>query len=112
MRVATMGLIVLLASLVLFANLGGAKADWDCSAPLADWQPREALVSKLESEGWRNIAIRIEDGCYLAHAVNASGERLHGMFDPATLTPVSGGHRDRDEEGHRRDRMQDRERER
>jgi hypothetical protein len=106
MRVATMGLIVLLASLGLCASLGAAKADWDCSAPLADWQPREALVSRLEADGWRNIAIRIEDGCYLAHAVNESGERLHGMFDPATLTPVSAGHRHHDEEGHGRDRME------
>jgi hypothetical protein len=118
MRVATMGLIVLLASLVLFANLGAAKADWDCSAPLADWQPREALVSKLEADGWRNIVIRIEDGCYLVRAVNAAGERLHGMFDPAKLTQVSSGRRHHgegerhDEEGRGPDRMKDRERER
>ena len=94
MRVAAMAL------LILFANLGVAHADRDCEASLADWQPREALVSKLESEGWHNIAIRIEDGCYLVHAVNASGERLHGKFDPARLNQVSAG-RGRDRKEHR-----------
>jgi hypothetical protein len=89
MRLATLVLFILLAS--AFANPGGAHADRDCEASLADWQPREALVAKLEAEGWRNIAIRIEDGCYLVHAVNAAGERLHGKFDPARLNQVSAG---------------------
>jgi hypothetical protein len=109
MRVAAMAL------LIFFANLGGAHAERDCEASLADWQPREALVSKLEAEGWRNIAIRIEDGCYLVHAVNAVGERLHGKFDPARLNQVSAGrghhgegeHDDEDDHGH--DRMGHRE---
>jgi len=112
MRVATMALFILLASPAV------ANAHWDCSAPLADWQPREALVSKLEADGWRNIAIRIEDGCYLVHAVNAAGERLHGMFDPAKLTQVSRGRGNHgegephDEEGRGRNRIEDHERER
>jgi hypothetical protein len=112
MRVATMALFILLAS------LGAGNAHWDCAAPLADWQPREALVSKLEADGWRDIAIRIEDGCYLVHAVNAAGERLHGMFDPAKLIQAPGGRGHHDEgehhdgDGRGRDRMEDRERER
>jgi hypothetical protein len=112
MRVATMAFIVLLAS------AGSVHAHWDCSAPLADWQPREALVSKLEGEGWQNIAIRIEDGCYLVHAVNAAGGRLHGKFDPARLIQVSSGRghhgegEHHDEDGRGRDRMDDRERDR
>jgi hypothetical protein len=116
MRVATMAFIVLLAS------ASSVRAHWDCAAPLADWQPREVLVSKLEAEGWQNIAIRIEDGCYLVHAVNAAGERLHGKFDPARLIQVSigrghhgegephEGHHDGDGRG--RDQMEDHERDR
>ncbi len=67
-----------------------ALADRFCEAPLTDWQPREALQTKLESEGWRSVAIRIEDGCYLVHAFNDQGEFLHGRFDPATLEPLPG----------------------
>jgi hypothetical protein len=116
MRLATMALFILLAG--AFANPGGAHADRDCEASLADWQPREALVAKLEAEGWRNIAIRIEDGCYLVHAVNAAGERLHGKFDPTRLNQVSAGRGHHgegdphDEEGRGRDAKEHREQER
>ena len=75
-------------ALLLAEPIGRALADSSCEAPLADWQPREALQTKLESQGWGDVAIRIEDGCYLVHARNDRGERLHGMFDPATLEPL------------------------
>ena len=88
MRVAALFVLVLLAGLPLSAPL----ADSFCDAPLTDWQPREALLAKLEGEGWQGVAIRIEDGCYLVHAFNDRGERLHGKFDPATLAPQPGGH--------------------
>ena len=86
--------VVLLIGLALFLAdpAGQALADSYCEAPLADWQPREALQTKLESQGWRDVAIRIEDGCYLVHARDDQGERLHGKFDPATLEPLPGGH--------------------
>jgi hypothetical protein len=86
MRVAAIAVLALLASLV------AAKADGDCSASLADWQPRQALVAQLEADGWQDVQIRVEDGCYRVHAVNAAGDRLHGKFDPATLARVHGGH--------------------
>jgi hypothetical protein len=95
MRVATLALVVAVAC------LGGAEAHY-CSAPLSDWQPREAFQKKLESEGWSEVAIRVEDGCYLVHASNARGERLHGKFDPVTLAPMPGGHHHphRGDDGH------------
>ena len=93
MRVALFVVLALLTGLRLSAGL----ADPLCDAPLSDWQPREALQAKLEAEGWRDVAIRIEDGCYLVHAFNDQGERLHGKFDPATLAPLPGGH---DHHGH------------
>jgi hypothetical protein len=96
---------LLFAILALLAHAHVARAGWHCSAPLADWQPRDALVVKLEAEGWRDVAIRVDDGCYLVHAGNAAGEKLHGKFDPATLTPIrdegKGHHHEGD--GRRRD---------
>ena len=76
-----------------------AVADAECETPLADWQPREALQTELESQGWRGVAIRIEDGCYLVHAYNDQNDRLHGIFDPATLEPLLGHDRDHDHHG-------------
>lgn len=84
MRVA---LLAILAALAM-PLASPALADSHCEAPLSDWQPRDALQTKLEAQGWRGVAIRVEDGCYLVHASNDQGERLHGMFDPATLEPL------------------------
>jgi hypothetical protein len=93
--------LALAAVLVLVACLGAA-ADTHCSQPLADWQPREAFQKKLEADGWRDIAIRVDDGCYLVHASNERGERLHGKFDPVTLTAMP-----RDRHHHHHDHGED-----
>lgn len=72
-----------------------AAADRDCNVPLAEWQPREALQKKLETEGWTVLSIRSDDGCYKVRATNAQGTRLKAKFDPARLEPVP-GHNDDD----------------
>ena len=107
MRFAALIILALLAGPPFSAGL----ADSLCDAPLTDWQPREALQAKLEGEGWRDVAIRMEDGCYLVHASNDQGERLHGKFDPATLEPLPGGHghhdHDHGHDGWPHDRQED-----
>lgn len=62
-----------------------------CRAPLADWQPPTVLRERLAAEGWSDIRIRIDDGCYKARASNERGERLERKFDPATLVPLRRG---------------------
>ena len=59
-----------------------------CRAPLAAWQPPKVLVDRLAADGWQDIRVRIDDGCYKVRAVNAAGSRLERKFDPATLAPV------------------------
>ena len=94
--------VVLLVVLALLAAppTGTALAGSYCETPLEDWQPREALQTKLESQGWRGVGIRIEDGCYLVHAYNDQGERLHGVFDPATLEALPSRDRGHGHRGH------------
>jgi hypothetical protein len=84
----------LIVGLALLVSLSpsGAIAGPFCDVQLSDWQPLDALRAKLDSEGWRDVAIHIEDGCYLVHPTNDQGERLLGKFDPATLEPKQGGH--------------------
>lgn len=73
-------------SFFLFAGLGGtAFASEKCSVPMADWQPREALETKLEAEGWDVLSIKAEDGCYEADAINAKGNKVEAFFDPQTF---------------------------
>ncbi|MGR7997747.1 PepSY domain-containing protein [Xanthobacter sp. ZOL 2024] len=69
-----------------------AQAGRDCAAPLAEWQPRAALVQQLEAEGWTVQSVRIDDGCYKVRAVNAQGETLRAVFDPVSLERRPGGH--------------------
>lgn len=87
------------ATLALMACLGvaPAAAEQSCSTPLADWQPRQALQTKLEAEGWTVVSIRSDDGCYKVRATKAGGERLDAKYDPATLDRVQ-GKRDEDDD--------------
>jgi hypothetical protein len=91
--------VAMFAIWILVATLAVARADGDCNAPLADWQPRDALVAKLQAEGWQDVAIRVHDGCYLVRAFKAEGGRLHGKFDPATLAPMADEHGRHGDEG-------------
>jgi hypothetical protein len=76
-----------LAVALLAAGLaaGEARADDDCSAPMSDWQPREAVQARAEAEGWVVRRIRTDDGCYEVYARDAQGNDIEAMFDPATL---------------------------
>jgi hypothetical protein len=75
------------AILALTPCLGAmpVAANQACSAPLAYWQPREALQTKLEAEGWTVLSIRSDDGCYKVRATKPGGERLDAKYDPASL---------------------------
>jgi len=90
----------LVAAILTFTPCLGAApvaAEQACSAPLADWQPRQALQTKLEAEGWTVLSIRSDDGCYKVRATKAGGERLDAKFDPASLERVQ-GKRDEDDD--------------
>lgn len=76
-------------ALCLFAGFGGtAFASEKCSVAMADWQPREALQTKLEADGWQVRSIKSEDGCYEAYAINAEGKKVEAYFNPQTLQSV------------------------
>ncbi|QRM56552.1 PepSY domain-containing protein [Sinorhizobium sp. BG8] len=80
---------VLLAALTINAALAGAVfAAEKCDEPLSNWQPREALKSNLEKEGWKVRSIKSEDGCYEAYAINAKGEKVEAYFNPKSLDAV------------------------
>jgi hypothetical protein len=83
----------ILASLVAGSLLAGpvlaqteaADSELDCTAPMAVWQPREALRTKLEGEGWTILRITIDDGCYEVDAVDPTGADVEAEFDPQTF---------------------------
>lgn len=82
---------VALAIALLGVGIAAAAADDRCAVPLADWQPKTALLRKLEGGGWAVLRIRTDDGCYAVLARDASGRTIKARFDPATLEQVRGG---------------------
>ena len=65
-----------------------ASSGTRCDAPLADWQPREALEKKLTAEGMKVRRIKTDDGCYEVKAIDAKGRRIEAYYDPRTLELV------------------------
>ncbi|ESY71354.1 PepSY domain-containing protein [Mesorhizobium sp. M1050] len=73
---------------LVMALAGPAFAADKCDVPTDQWQPREALQKKLESEGWKVRSIKTENGCYEAKALDAKGKKLEAVFNPKTLESV------------------------
>ncbi len=88
--VLTATLIALTAAPVL--------ADDDCTIPMANWQPREAVRAMAEAKGWQLRRIKIDDGCYEIHALDADGRSFEAKIDPQTLAVIE----IEDEHHHRR----------
>lgn len=64
---------------------GAALADTECSAPVADWQPREVLRKQLEQQGLQVHRIKVDDGCYEVRGIDADGNRFKAKYAPESL---------------------------
>ena len=73
-----------------------AHAEDDCEVPMAQWQPRAAVVQLAAEKGWQLRRIRIDDGCYEIIGRDATGRDIEVKLDPATLAVV-----EMEFEGHR-----------
>ena len=59
---------------------GAALAGDDCAVPLADWQPRSAVVRLAEENGWVVRRIKIDDCCYEIKGTDREGRRIEVTF--------------------------------
>ncbi len=78
--------ILVFVAISIFA--GTAVASPRCDVALERWQPRQALVDKLTSEGWQVARVRSDDGCYKVEGTRADGKRVKATFQPDTLTVI------------------------
>lgn len=78
---------VVIAVLALAAAT--ARADDDCDAPVASWQPRSAVQELAQRNSWQIHHLKIDDGCYEIKGLDADGNRFKAKLDPATLEIVS-----------------------
>jgi hypothetical protein len=67
---------------------GTAIAADDCQAPMSEWQPLQALLQKLNDDGWDVKRIKTDDGCYEADAIDEKGRHVEVYFDPKTFEVV------------------------
>ena len=65
-----------------------AHAGDGCEVPMAQWQPRAAVVRLAAGKGWELRRIRIDDGCYEVIGRDAAGRDIEVKLDPATLKIV------------------------
>ncbi len=83
---------IIFSILTLSFAVGPVLAGEKCDVPVSEWQPREALESKLEANGWHVHSIKARDGCYEAVAVDAQGSAVQAVFNPKTLERVTESH--------------------
>jgi len=76
------------AVLLTTFGVGMAAASERCNVQMSDWQPREALQVKLETEGWKISRIRTDDGCYEVRATDKEGRRVEASYNPKTFEQV------------------------
>lgn len=82
-----------IAAVTAFAGLaalsaGAALADNECRVPIADWQPREAVIRLAEENGWILHEVEIDDGCYEIEARSREGREIEVTLDPGTLAMI------------------------
>jgi len=100
---------VLIAAILLGALVPGMAVadDDDCSVPMAQWQPREAVEQMAKARGWTVGRIKIDDGCYEIRGQDENGRAIEAKVDPASLSVIRVKHkrgersRDHDDEENR-----------
>ena len=62
--------------------------DDDCYVPMADWQPREAVIKLAAQNGWTVRRVKIDDGCYEIDGRDDKGRRIEATVHPGTLQVI------------------------
>jgi hypothetical protein len=77
-------------AVVAVAAAGPAFAEGKCSnAPQSKWQPRSALESQLQADGYKIRQIKVEGGCYEVYATDKDGKRANMAFNAETLQKLN-----------------------
>ncbi|MGD9507812.1 MAG: PepSY domain-containing protein [Geminicoccaceae bacterium] len=87
--------LAILGCLAVFP-VGVAMADDDCIVPMADWQPRDAVLRMAEDHGWSVRRIKIDDGCYEIDGRDAEGRRIEVTISPGDLQVIEIEYKDDD----------------
>lgn len=96
--------LAMLAAVAAFGSAGVAEADDGCFVPMANWQPRDAVLRMAGARGWIVRRIKIDDGCYEIAGSDEQGRAIEATVDPGTLAVIDveyeGSGDGRDRRGH------------
>ena len=82
--------LTILAVAVAIAAAGPAFAEGKCSsAPKSKWQPKSALETQLQGDGYKVRQIKVEGGCYEVYATDKDGKRANMAFNAETLEKLA-----------------------
>ena len=71
---------------ILAVAAGPAFAEGKCTkAPKSKWQPKSALETQLQADGYKVRQIKVEGGCYEVYATDKDGKRANMAFNAETL---------------------------
>ncbi|MFN4281574.1 MAG: PepSY domain-containing protein [Alphaproteobacteria bacterium] len=62
--------------------------DDDCSVPMAQWQPRDAVEQMAKMHGWTVSRIKVDDGCYEIRGQDEGGHAFEAKVDPGSLAVI------------------------
>lgn len=79
LRLAAMTVLVASFAAPVFAD------DDECEVPMANWQPRAAIMQLAQEKGWVVRRIKIEEGCYAVYAREPDGRPVEIHLNPSTL---------------------------
>lgn len=79
--------VCLVLSLMVVATNALATGMMECEGiDESSWQTKEALIAKLEAEGWTQIRkVKVDGGCYEAYATTPEGDKVEAYFNPQTF---------------------------
>ena len=73
-------------TVLAIAAAGPAFAAGKCTnAPKSKWQPKSALESQLQADGFKVRRIKVEGGCYEVYATDNEGKRANMAYNAETL---------------------------
>ena len=77
-------------TILAIAAAAPALAEGKCAtSPKAKWQPKSALESQLQADGYKVRQIKVEGGCYEVYATDKDGKRANMAFNAETLEKLA-----------------------
>jgi hypothetical protein len=77
-------------TVIAIVPAGPALAEGKCATgPKSKWQPKSALETQLQADGYKVRQIKVEGGCYEVYATDKDGKRANMAYNAETLEKLS-----------------------